>query len=147
MIDPLQQRLAGVQLHLELALTPGRPEPAANTRTRSGPSHVVWRDRRAVSFYFAMLLTGMVFMQNQGAMPLYIVRDLHYRESFYGFLFVLNTLLIVALEVPLNLAMAHWSHRRALMLGMLLTAIGFGAMGLAHSVVAIAASGEQLRAC
>ena len=95
---------------------------------------------RALSFYFAMLLISMVFMQNQSSMPLYIVRDLHYRESFYGILFVLNTLLIVALEVPLNLAMAHWSHRRALMLGMLLTAIGFGAMGLAHGVAAIAAT-------
>ena len=53
---------------------------------------------------------------------------------------MVNTLLIVALEVPLNLAMAHWSHRRALMLGMLLTAIGFGAIGLSHSVLAIAAT-------
>jgi MFS family permease len=70
-------------------------------------------------------------MQNQGALPLYLVRDLHHRESFYGMLFVVNTLLIVALEVPLNLAMARWSHRRALLLGILLTAIGFG--GLAFS--------------
>jgi Na+/melibiose symporter-like transporter len=105
-----------------------------------GRSSIVWRDRRAVSFYFAMLLIGMVFTQNQSSMPLYIVRDLHYRESFYGILFVLNTLLIVALEVPLNLAMSHWSHRRALMLGMLLTAIGFGAIGLSHGVLAIAAT-------
>jgi MFS family permease len=55
-------------------------------------------------------------------------------------LFVLNTLLIVALEVPLNLAMAHWSHRPALMLGMLLTAIGFGAIGFSHGVPALAAT-------
>ena len=110
------------------------------TRANRGRSSIVWRDRRALSFYFAMLLIGMVFMQNQSSMPLYIVRDLHYRESFYGILFVINTLMIVALEVPLNLAMAHWSHRRALMLGMLLTAIGFGAIGLSHSVLAIAAT-------
>ena len=102
-----------------------------------GGSSVVWRDKRALSFLFAILLISVVFQQNQGAMPLYIVRDLHYRESFYGFLFVVNTLLIVALEVPLNLAMTHWPHRRALALGMLLTAIGFGAMGMAHSVLAI----------
>lgn len=114
-----------------------RPEPVTNTLRSASPSRAVWRDRRAVSFYFAMFLTGVVFMQNQSSMPLYIVRDLHYSESFYGSLFVLNTLLIVALEVPLNLAMAKWSHRSALMLGMLLTAIGFGAMGLARGVVAI----------
>ena len=110
------------------------------TRTHRGRSSTVWHDRRALSFYFAMLLIGMVFMQNESSMPLYIVRDLHYRESFYGILFVINTLMIVALEVPLNLAMAHWSHRRALALGMLLTAIGFGAIGLSHGVPAIAAT-------
>jgi hypothetical protein len=100
----------------------------------------VWQDRRALSFYFAMLVIGMVFMQNQSSMPLYIVRDLHYRESFYGLLFVLNTLLIVALEVPLNLAMAHWSHRRALMLGMLPDRHWLRSDGLSHGVFAIAAT-------
>jgi MFS family permease len=105
-----------------------------------GRSSIVWRDRRALSFYFAMLLVGIVFTQNQSSMPLYIVRDLHHRESFYGALFVLNTLLIVALEVPLNLAMSHWSHRRALMLGMFLTGAGFGAIGLSHGTLAIAAT-------
>jgi len=121
-----------------LTATGAQPHAVEAQRPSRGRSSVVWQDRRALSFYFAMLVIGMVFMQNQSSMPLYIVRDLHYRESFYGLLFVLNTLLIVALEVPLNLAMAHWSHRRALMLGMLLTAIGFGAMGLSHGVLAIA---------
>ena len=41
-----------------------------------------------------------------------------------------NTLLIVALEVPLNNAMADWSHRRTLTLGALLYAIGFGSYAL-----------------
>jgi len=76
-------------------------------------------------------------MQHEGAMPLYLVRDLNYKESFYGIQFTLNTLLIVAIEVPLNLAMSNWSHRRAAMLGVLLFAIGFGAIGLVHSVAAI----------
>jgi predicted MFS family arabinose efflux permease len=94
----------------------------------------VWRDRTALTFLLAMVLVGLVFTQHQGAMSVYLVRDLHYRESFFGSLFVVNTLMIVALEVPLNLAMADWSHRRALILGMLLTAIGFGAMGIAKGV-------------
>jgi MFS family permease len=117
-----------------------RRDPAAASPEIRGHSGAVWRDRRALSVYVATLLIGMVFTQNQGAMPLYIVRDLHYRESFYGILFAVNTLLIVALEVPLNLAMTHWSHRRALALGMLLTAIGFGAIGLAHGVTALVAT-------
>ncbi|HEY2162872.1 MAG TPA: MFS transporter [Gemmatimonadaceae bacterium] len=96
--------------------------------------HGVWRDRTALTFLLAMVLVGLVFTQTQGAMSVYLVRDLHYRESFFGSLFVVNTLMIVALEVPLNLAMAHWPHRRALILGMLLTGIGFGAMGMAKAV-------------
>jgi len=117
-----------------------RRQATAESHAKRGHSAGVWRDRPALTFYGALFLVSAVFMQNQGAMPLYLVRDLHYRESFYGMLFVLNTLLIVALEVPLNIAMAHWSHRRALMLGMLLTAIGFGAIGFAHSSLGIAAT-------
>jgi MFS family permease len=100
----------------------------------------VLRDRAALSFFVAMFLIGLVFMQHQGAMPVFFVRNLHYRESFYGVQFALNTLLIVALEVPLNLAMSRWPHRRAAMLGVLLFAIGFGALVAAHSVAAITAT-------
>ena len=100
----------------------------------------VLSDRAAMAFFVALFLTGLVFMQHQGAMPLYLVRNLHYRESFYGMLFVLNTLIIVAVEVPLNLAMSRWSHRHAAMLGVLLFAVGFGALGVAHGAVAISAT-------
>jgi predicted MFS family arabinose efflux permease len=112
--------------------------PRASADVREGAS--VLRDRPAMAFFVATFLTGLVFMQHQGAMPLYLVRDLHYRESFYGMLFVLNTLLIVAIEVPLNLAMSRWSHRHATMLGVLLFAIGFGALGIVRSPLAIAAT-------
>ena len=113
-------------------------QAAEESRASRVHSTSVWRDRTAVKFYFATFLVSVVFMQNQGALPLFLVRDLHYRESFYGMMFVLNTLLIVALEVPLNLAMIHWPHRRALMVGMLFTAIGFGAVAVARAPFAIA---------
>ncbi len=71
-------------------------------------------------------------------MPLYLVRDLHYRASFYGGLFVLNTLLIVALEVALNTAMAHWPARPTMAVGTVLVAIGFGALGATHAALPIA---------
>ena len=67
-------------------------------------------------------------------MPLFLVRDLHYRESFYGLLFVVNTVLIVLVEVQLNLAMAAWSHRWTMVLGAVLYALGFGSMAVLHSV-------------
>jgi predicted MFS family arabinose efflux permease len=118
----------GVQPHHELAAR----------AAVFGKSSVVWRDRTALSFFATSLLLNIVFTQHEGAMPLYIVRDLHYSESFYGGLFVLNTLIIVAIEVPLNIAMAHWNMRRTLALAIALVAVGFGALGVAQSSLAIA---------
>jgi predicted MFS family arabinose efflux permease len=115
-------------------------DAAVQPSSRPAVQPGVWRDRTALTFLLAMVLVGLVFTQHQGAMSVYLVRDLHYRESFFGALFAVNTLMIVALEVPLNLAMAHWPHRRALILGMLLTGIGFGAMGIAKSVAPLVAT-------
>jgi len=94
----------------------------------------VLRDPRAVVFLTGVFLMAVVFYQHEGAMPLFLVRDLHYRESFYGLLFAVNTVLIVLLEVPLNLAMRRWSHRWTLVLGATLFAVGFGSMAVLHSV-------------
>jgi len=98
------------------------------------PGTSVLRDPRAVVFLTGVFFMGVVFYQHEGAMPLFLVRDLHYRESFYGLLFAVNTVLIVVAEVPLNLAMAGWSHRRTMVLGAVLYALGFGSMAVLHSV-------------
>ena len=99
---------------------------AAAQHAAHGSVAGVLRDRKMLAFLFAMLLVGIVFLQHEAALPLFLVRDLGLPTSFYGMLFVVNTLLIVALEVPLNLATGHWSHRRALTTGALLCAAGFG---------------------
>lgn len=91
-------------------------------------------------FLLAIIPVVIVFFQHEGPMPIYLVRDLRLPESFYGSLFTINTLMIVALEVRLNLATAHWPHRRTLMLGSLLYAVGFGAMALAHTRAMIVAT-------
>ena len=98
----------------------------------------VWSDRALMLFLATALLVNIVFSQHQGAMALYLVRDLHYRESFYGALFVLNTLLIVAIEVPLNVAMAHWRTPVAVALATMLIAVGFGGLGIATTTIPIA---------
>jgi len=121
---------------------PPAPNGHASGSPMPGPGPLrltksVWRDRTAIEFLFAIFLVNLVFMQNQGALPLYIVRDLHHRESFYGMMFVVNTLLIVAIEVPLNLYMSHWPHRSALMLGIFFTALGFGSLAFGSSTAFI----------
>jgi predicted MFS family arabinose efflux permease len=116
------------------ALTHGGVERPASFGARA----VVWRDRAALSFFATSLLVGMVFWQHSSAIALYLVRDLRYPESFYGLLFMLNTLLIVAIEVPLNVSMAHWPAWRANALAALLIATGVGALAFATTPFAIA---------
>jgi predicted MFS family arabinose efflux permease len=113
------------------------PETAAPVGVFS-KSSVVWRDRTALLFLATSLLANIVFAQHEGAMPLYLVRDLHFRESFFGVLFVVNTLIIIAIEIPLNLAMAHWPIRAAIVLATVLIAAGFGGLALAQTALPIA---------
>ena len=94
---------------------------------------VVHRDGHALVFFFGILLVSFVFIQHEAALPVFLVRELGYRESFYGMLFAVNTLLIVAIEVPLNLAMQDWPHHRAMMLGAFLNAVGFGSLAIART--------------
>jgi predicted MFS family arabinose efflux permease len=108
-------------------------------QTQNGRGSVL-RDPLAVMFLFGVLLMAIVFYQHEGAMPIFLVRDLHYRESFYGVLFFVNTVLIVVAEVPINLAMSHWSHRWTLVLGATLFAIGFGSMAVVRSTTGLIAA-------
>ncbi len=99
----------------------------------------ILRDTRLAIFLTASVMVGIVFFQNESALPLYIVQYLHMSPAFYGTLFTINTLLIVALEVPLNTATARWPTTWSLVGGCLLFAIGFGALAIVSSVAGILA--------
>lgn len=88
----------------------------------------VLKNRRFIYFLIAMIPVELVFFQPMAAMPLFLVRDLHFTEAGYGMLFAVNTLIIILVEVPLNMAMSKWSHRHALALGAFLVGAGFGAL-------------------
>ena len=81
------------------------------------PTRRAWSDSRLLFFLAAVFPVVLVFFQHISSMALYLVRDLGLPEIDYGLLFTINTLLIVALEVPINSATAHWSHRSTLALG------------------------------
>ena len=98
------------------------------------------RDPRFRYFLLACLPVLVVFFQHEGPLPVFLVRELHFTPAFYGTLFTVNTLIIVALEVKLNLLMAHWPHRRSLALGAWLYAIGFGGTALATTQIGILAT-------
>jgi MFS family permease len=106
--------------------------PAADLRA--------FRNPRMLYFLAALIPVQLVGFQLTSTLPLFLVRYLHFPESVYGTIFTVNTLLIVALEVPLNTAMEHWTHRHTLMLGAFLYAAGFGA----YALVGIAPFGKAV---
>src|SRR6202795_3451140 len=99
-----------------------------------------FRNPRMLYFLAALIPVQLVFFQFTSTLPLFLVRNLHFPESLYGTIFTVNTLLIVALEVPLNTAMAHWSHRRTLTLGAFLYAVGFGSYALVGKAAGVFAA-------
>jgi predicted MFS family arabinose efflux permease len=118
--------------------------PTGGHLTHSGDqSHLgvrsIFRDARLAIFLSASVLVGIVFFQHESALPLYIVQYLHLSPAFYGMLFTINTLLIVALEVPLNTATARWPTTWSLVGGCMLFAIGFGALAFVASPAGILA--------
>jgi MFS family permease len=103
-------------------------------------SRPAYRDARLLAFLAACVPLAAVFFQHEGALPLDVVRDLGMPASFFGWMFTINTILIVLLEVRLNLQTSHWPHRKSLCIGGLFIAAGFGAMAFAHTAAAIAAT-------
>lgn len=93
------------------------------TKVAAAAAHT---DRRFLLFLAALLLNALVFFQLDAALPLYLVTDLGMPESRFGLLFTINTLLIIVFEVPLTSAIASWPPNRALPVGALFVAAGFG---------------------
>jgi predicted MFS family arabinose efflux permease len=140
-VDAVTTLLAGAVL----ALTPWRAFSGVNSeaRTRQGESvgpATILRDNPFLIFLVGVFLVGIVFFQHESALPLYLVQYLRLSPAFYGMLFTINTLLIVALEVPLNTVTAHWPNTRSLIIGCLLFAVGFGALGVIASPAGVVAT-------
>jgi len=116
----------------EHAMTPS-PDGAPVARSRPA-----YKDMQLLGFLAACVPLAAVFFQHEGALPLDVVRDLGLPASFFGWMFTINTVLIVLFEVRLNLGTSHWPHRRSLFLGGLFIAAGFGAMAFSRTGLAIA---------
>jgi MFS family permease len=118
----------------EHAVTAGT-ESAPAPRSRPG-----YTDMQLLAFLAACVPLAAVFFQHEGALPLDVVRDLGLPASFFGWMFTINTVLIVLFEVRLNLKTAHWPHQKSLFIGGLFIAVGFGAMAFCRTGPAIAAT-------
>lgn len=136
LVDGATSVIAGLVL-VFAPLSASRVHHDAQAKTRTG---IALRDTKLLYFLPAILPVMIIFFQHESAMPLYMVRDLGLSASVYGMMFTLNTVIIILLEVPLNIATAHVSHRVMLALGAFLTGAGFGAMQFADSSLWIAAT-------
>jgi MFS family permease len=131
--------LAGIVL-IVLARRMGLPTRAVHSADSPGPPRAALRDRGFLFFIAAMVPVLAVIFQCLSGMSLYVVRDLGVPTSGYGLLLAINTVLIVFLDLPINAATAVWPHRRSLLLGSLLVALGYGALAFARTAGAVAAT-------
>jgi MFS family permease len=108
----------------------GKGRDAALPREASEAAHV----RTFAMYLLASFLLAVVFFQFESSLPLFVVRDVHASEAFYGGLITMNAVIIIFTEIPLNLKMDAWPHPRSMALGTLFCAVGFGVLGLDKSI-------------
>jgi len=101
---------------------------------------VVARDRALCFFWIATVLSAIAFFQHDSTMAYWMTQVLGLRKVEYGLTIAVNTLLIVLVEVELNTRLAHWSHRKSLVVGTLISAVGFAATAPASGFWSIAAA-------
>jgi predicted MFS family arabinose efflux permease len=135
-VDGITSIIAGAILFLPTLqmANQAKPESLTNgTNTTADTTHIL-ADFRLLFFLLALIPVELVLFQTQAAMPLFLVKDMNINEAVYGALMSVNTVMIIFLEVPLTLSIAHWHSRRALSLGSLLFAIGFGALAIVNGI-------------
>lgn len=131
-VDALTTLTAGVVLATARWRPTAIAEHAAESQTHPSVTRLLGNSRLVV-FLVATFFVSIVFYQHESALPLYMVQYLGLSPAFYGSLFTINTLMIVALEVPINRATAEWPHAWALVAGCILFAVGFGGLGIVSS--------------
>src|SRR3990167_8729906 len=99
------------------------------------PFGIKWilQDTTLRLFVFSMIPVSMIFFQHESTLPVFISRDLQLPLSFYGWLFTINTLMIVFFELPLNVMTLNWSYRTNFILGTLLITAGFAGLYFAST--------------
>ncbi|RPI66884.1 MAG: MFS transporter, partial [Ignavibacteriales bacterium] len=98
----------------------------------------ILRDKAYLYFLISIIPVQIVFFQHIGAMPIYVVSELGFSTAVFGLLAIINTVLIIFIEVPLNESITGWSFKKSLMLGSLLCGIGFGSMAFSRDIPLLA---------
>ena len=137
-VDGITSIIAGIFLVFSRWNKNDAPEPVHLQSENDEVRHLgALKDRHLLYFLFALIPLVMVFFQHMSTMPLFLVHDLGLSTAAYGALTIINTGLIIFIEVPLNNYLASWSDRRNLTIGAILTGVGFGGMAFAHNTLAL----------
>ncbi len=96
-----------------------------------------FKDSRLIYYVIALSPVYIVFFSQISTVSLYVVNELQFPEPFIGVLFLVNTIMIIFLEVPINNAMTDWEDRKLLSIGGILTGIGFGMFAFSDTVPAL----------
>jgi MFS family permease len=107
------------------------PEGSAATKRLSRSA---WADLRLLYLLACFVPVTLVFFQTEGTLSYWILNELHRDPPVIGFVFTLNTVLIVLIELPLNLATGKLPHRPVFIAGAVCIALGFGSLGFVHSL-------------
>lgn len=125
---------------LAIALLPARPEVEHEVPAESrGAVRTILADRAFLALLAATFAVGLIYFQQEAALPLQVVADGH-STAVYGLLISLNGVVVILLELPLTTVTRRLPPRRVIATGCLLTGIGFGATALAASAPALAAT-------
>jgi MFS family permease len=129
----LLARLSGRWPRASRAPAPPPDADATDARSpASGPAALdrsPWRDPVLLVFLLSVLPTAVVFMQFQSGLPLELGRDYGFDEGTIGWIFAVNTILIVLFEMPLWRRLAGREPLGLVALGAALTGLGFAATG------------------
>lgn len=129
-IDGATSLLSAAVIFLAMPELPA-PEQHASAPSR-GFGLGALADPKLLTALLGLLPLSALFFQIDSTLSLFTVQHLKLSPAVFGLLATVNTLLIVAVEIPLNHATSAWSHRRTMVLGALLTGFGFALIGLAN---------------
>jgi MFS family permease len=134
-VDGVTSILAAAIFTLSLRRrAPSAPRATARPGSEGPCPRRAYADGPFLHFLAAVFVASLLSLQLEAALPLDLVQGMGLSLEWFGASFTVNTLMILALELPLNHATARWPEPRSLALGALLYGAGLGVLAVLRSL-------------
>jgi len=117
---------------LLLPMTHLKIKPSTSTEKKIGKNGI-WQDKSFLLLAISTLVVFVLFSQLRSTYPLYLSNSFGIDAQFYSYLFLLNTILIVFLEVPLLSALKNCDQHLVFVMGGLAIALSLFILPFWHS--------------